>query len=178
MKKNSRRLSIEPLEDRSLLSVALGISPSVLPTSAAGLSGATQAPSGPSGTVASQMFLRLPPMVPAAVPVQVVAFATDAQGVPYTGTATLTCTDTAATFGSNVSSGEVSFTNGKASFSVTFATAGSQSLTLTDDADNTITATASTTVMTAPSPTPIPTPVAATQLAILLPPRCPKACRY
>jgi hypothetical protein len=68
---------------------------------------------------------------------------------------------------------EVSFVNGKASFSVTFATPGAQSLTLTDDADKTITATAPTTVMTAPSPTPIPTPVAATQLALMLPSTVP-----
>jgi hypothetical protein len=178
MKKNSRRLSIEPLEDRSLLSVALGISPSALSASAA-LSGTTQAPPSQTATVATQLVLKLPPMVPAGVPVQVMAFATGAQGVPapgYTGTAALTSSDGSATSGGTALPVNITFVNGQATFPVTFATAGAQSLTLTDSAGS-ISGTASTSVMTAPSPTPIPnpnpTPVAAAQLAIMLPSTVP-----
>ena len=140
MKKSSRRLSIEPLESRSLLSVALGISPSVLSGSSAAMSGTIQAPpSSQTATLATQLVLRLPPTVPAGVPVQVTAFATDAQFVrspAYTGTAQLTSTDSGGTSGSTALPVDVTFVNGQATFSVTFSTAGAQSLTLTDITDS------------------------------------------
>ncbi len=106
---------------------------------------------------------------------QVTAFATNAQFVPvpgYTGTAQLTSTDSGGTSGSTALPVDVTFVNGQATFSVTFSTAGAQSLTLTDITDS-ISGTASTTVMTAPSPTPAPTPAAATQLALMLPSTVP-----
>lgn len=114
-------------------------------------------------------------MVPAGAPVQVTAFATNAQFllVPgYTGTAALTSSDGSATSGGAALPANITFVNGQATFSVTFATSGAQSLTLTDSADS-MSGTASTSVVTAPSPTPIPTPVAATQLALLLPSTVP-----
>ena len=172
-KKNVRRLSIEPLEDRSLLSVALGISPAALSASAALFGHAAKPPQ--TATVATQLVVMLPPTVPAGVPVQVTAFATNAQLVPvpsYTDTAVLAQQRRRRHLGRRALPVSVTFVNGQATFPVTFANAGAQSLVLTDSADS-ISGTASTTVMTAPSPTPLPTPAAAAQLALLVPSTIP-----
>ena len=79
------------------------------------------------------------------------AFAVDANSLPVpscTATGTVTSSDTAATLPASVT-----FVNGRAMFPVTFATAGPQTLTLTDSADS-LTVTAPTTVATAPDPNP------------------------
>jgi len=174
-KKYGRRLSIEALEDRSLLSVTLGISPDGLSAPPVVMSTTTQAtPAAQTPAAATQLVLRLPPTLPAGVPVQITAFAANAQYQPvpsYTGTAALTSSDGGATSGGAALPVNVTFAHGRASFSVTFATPGTQSLTLTDSADSLV-GTASTAVWSVPSPTPQPAP-AATKFVLQLPSTVP-----
>ena len=172
--KASRRLLIESLEDRSLLSANFGGCAGLL---LAASGAAEYSPSGQTAAAATQLVLMLPPCVPSGIPVQVTAFAVDAQNQPvstFSDTAVLTSTDTSATSSGTALPINVTFVNGRASFPVTFAASGTQSLTLTDSTAS-LTVTASTTVLAAPSPTPIsnPTPSAATQLVLLLPPTVP-----
>jgi hypothetical protein len=108
--------------------------------------------------VATQYAIILPTAVPDGAPVRVFAEALDAAGhvvQNYTGPASVTSLDTKATLPTSVS-----FQHGYASFTVTFATPGSQSLTLTDKTNSTLTSAVNTTVAA---------PDVATQYAITLP---------
>ena len=100
--------------------------------------------------VASQYYIELKPTVQSGTSTTVQVEALDANGNlvrNYDGTATITSTDTSAKLPSPAT---VTFKNGMASFSVTFGTTGTESLTLTDKTTSTLTTTASTTV-TAPA---------------------------
>ena len=159
--KYSRRLAIEALENRSLLSAVVGVAPDIS-SSLAGAVAPPAAQAGPLGqtpTAAASLVILLPPCVPSGVPVQIMALAVDASNHPvpgYTGTAALTSSDSAATSGGAALPVNVTFVSGRAFFPVTFAATGTVSLTLTDST-NSIGGTASTTVGAAPSPTPTPT---------------------
>ena len=94
----------------------------------------------------------LPPGRPNSVssetPVTVQVFAFGAQGQPassYSGTATVTCSDSTVTLPTSIT-----FTNGVASFQVTFATTGQDTLTVTDSGNSSLTSTATINV-TAPA---------------------------
>ena len=136
------------------------------PTPTPGPIGPIPVPPTPAPPVAQQQIaIMLPPMAPEGVQINVNAVAVGATATgasSYSGTATITCTDPNATFPATVT-----FTNGQASFPVTFATAGPQSLTLTDST-NSMVGTGSTMVV---SPIPTPPPVAAPAKFVLqLPP--------
>jgi hypothetical protein len=155
---NNRRLLLEPLEDRSLLS---GM------TLSGGMPGG--APMGPpiigspTAAVATHFGLRLPPSVPVGASVPVQAVALDAHNMPvfnYSGTATVTSSDQGATLPKDA----VQFKFGQAIFNVTFAATGDVTVSLTDTATSKITGTGKTTVVT---------PAAATHFAVLLPPTVP-----
>ena len=107
--------------------------------------------------VASQYSVRLQQRVRSGVPATVQILALDSSGMivrSYSGTANVTSSDTAATLPATVT-----FQNGVATFQVTFATAGSQTVTATDSSASSLTATATTNVVsTTPTPTPTPTP--------------------
>ena len=153
---------MEPLEDRSLLSASLGPIPIV------GINPGN--PPGPGGTVlpaptntataATHFTVTLPSSIPAGamVPVQVVAL--DANNKPamnYCGTAVVTSTNSG-----DLLPASVTFQNGIASFPVSFAVQGSDTLTVTDK--NTATLTGQTTVT-------VGTPAVATKYGIsILPP--------
>jgi hypothetical protein len=89
--------------------------------------------------VATHYELIVPKNVPANVPVIVMAVALDAENHPvqnYTGTVAVTSTDKSATL-----PGNITFQRGQAVFEVTFATTGTESLTLTDTTTSSITTT-------------------------------------
>jgi hypothetical protein len=124
-------------------------------------------------TVAS-FLVGLPRRVVAGTPVNVGIVALDAARRPipgYSGTATLSSNDPAATLPESVT-----FINGRASARVTFATAGSQSLSVRGGAAGDITGTVTTTVTAAPVVTrfavmlpravPVGVPVTVTLLAL------------
>jgi hypothetical protein len=165
-----RHLTMETLEERSLLSVSLGRCPSALAslTSAAALvSSPVKAPTTATNVAAATQYCVsiLPPAPatgqsqttngPAGMPgpggqgqpgtasiqtgtaVSVQVKALDAQGHPvstYTGTAAVTCSDTTVTLPASIT-----FTNGVATFQVTFTTAGTDTLTVTDSSNTSIT---------------------------------------
>ena len=90
---------------------------------------------GSAPIVASQFVVSMPQNVPNGSPVNVLVRAEDAQGdfaSSFSGTASVSSSDTAATIPSTVT-----FNHGFATLQVTFVTAGSQSLTLTDSASST-----------------------------------------
>ena len=92
----------------------------------------------------------MPAQVRAGAPTSMTVVALDAAGrlVPsFNGSATVSSSDGAA----SLPLVEVSFRNGRASFAVTFATAGPQSVTVTSLADAALTATASTSVTAPPT---------------------------
>ncbi|MCY2990686.1 MAG: hypothetical protein NTY19_22830, partial [Planctomycetota bacterium] len=112
--------------------------------------------------VATQLAVLLPENVPSGVAVTVQLVALDAQRhlvSSYSGTVSVASSDATVTLPASVT-----FEQGRASFVVTFATAGSQTLTVTDSQDATLTGQASTTVAA---------PAVATQLAVQLPPTVP-----
>jgi hypothetical protein len=113
--------------------------------------------------VATHFGLMIPPAVPKGVAVSVQAVALDAQNRPvlnYTGTAVPSCaTDSGATFSAN----PVTFTNGQATFTVTFAALGDQTITLTDAA-NKLVGSATTKVVV---------PAVVTHFAIMMPQQVP-----
>ena len=184
-----RCLAMEPLEDRSLLSVLLGLpagpvsnsTPAVVGPAVSGQGVLLGLPVGPvsnptpavvgsavsgqggvTAIVATQLAMSLPQNVPNGVPVPVELAAEDASGqvAPnYSGTVTLTSTDP-----NVVLPKTITFHHGVAIFPVTFKTAGPQSLTATDDSTPALSVTASTTVAA---------PIVATQLAMSLPQNVP-----
>jgi hypothetical protein len=156
--RGGRRLTMESLENRSMLSASANF----LSNELFGLQGLF-AGQASTGTVASQFVVAMPQNVPNGTPVTVLIKAEDAQNdfVPgYSGTASITSSDSAATFPSTVT-----FHHGFATLQVTFATPGSQSLTATDSSSApSIAGSASTTVAT---------PDVATQYAVILPTAVP-----
>ncbi len=180
----SNRLRMEPLEDRSLLSINPGFYLELLPRDRAGaevsasISPAAQSDAGSradwwfsggaiqgfgsSGTsstaVATHYVAQISPGVTSGNAVTVELLAEDVNNhlVPsYSGTADLTSSDGSATLPATVT-----FNDGRATFQVTFATAGQQSVTATDEADTSITDTVTTNVAT---------PDVATHFVITLP---------
>ena len=99
---------------------------------------------------AARLRLAMPAQVRAGVPTPMTAVALDAAGRPvpsFNGSATVSSSDGAA----SLPLIEVSFRNGRASFAVTFATAGPQTVTVTSLADAAMTTTASTSVAAPPT---------------------------
>lgn len=150
---------IERLESRAVLSAesVLMLPPAIAPSSAADAADATRPAIAPtkvispsSPIVAVRLRLAMPAEVRAGVPTLMTATALDSTGrltTSFNGTATVSSSDGAA----SLPRVEVSFKNGLASFAVTFATAGRQTLRVTSLSDPAITATASTSVTAAPS---------------------------
>ena len=113
---------MESLENRTMLSASGGL----LTNELFGLQGLF-AGQPSTGTVASQFAVTMPQNVPNGSAVNVLVRAEDASGdfVPsFSGTASVTSSDSAATFPSSIT-----FNHGFATLQVKFATAGSQSLT-------------------------------------------------
>jgi hypothetical protein len=99
----------------------------------------------------TRYVLTMPAGATAGTPVTVQITATDAQNFPVktdTSTANLTSSDAAATLPASVT-----LVNGKATFQATFATAGEQTITATDQADASVTGAANTNVVNAAAPT-------------------------
>jgi hypothetical protein len=99
--------------------------------------------------VAVKLTVMLPAQVRAGVPTSVTALAVDASGRPvptFNGTATVTSSDPAA----SLPLIEVSFKNGRSTFQVTFATAGSQTVTAASLSDSAVSGTGRTTVIAPP----------------------------
>jgi len=110
---------------------------------------------------ATRVLVLIPAQTRAGVPTTVTAVAVDAAGRPvpsFSGTATVASSDQAA----SLPLVEVPFRNGRATFQVSFATSGSQTVTVTSLADAKVTGTASTIVA--------PQPVLASFL-VMAPPR-------
>lgn len=130
-----------PVTFRSAGSQTLTVSDAADPTRSASAS-TVVAPA----LVAAKFAVVMPAQVRAGVPTWVTALAVDAQGRPvptFGGSATVASTDTAA----GLPMVEVVFTNGRASFPVTLATAGPQSVTVTSLSESPLTGTARTTVI-------------------------------
>lgn len=111
--------------------------------------------------VAMRLSMLVPPQARAGVATPVVAIAVDAAGRPvptFNGSATVASSDT----GAGLPLVPVVFKDGRATFPVTFATAGRQTVTVTSLGDPAITGTAST-VVTAPQ--------ALASFAVMMPPR-------
>ncbi|MBM4012197.1 MAG: hypothetical protein FJ286_12590 [Planctomycetes bacterium] len=112
----------------------------------------------PQPAAVAGLRLTLPAQVPNGLPTMARLAAVDAAGLPvlgYSGSATISSSDTAATLPSTVT-----LVNGTAFVPVTFRTAGSQTLTATDSADAARAASATTTVAA---------PLVATKLMVLMP---------
>jgi DNA gyrase inhibitor GyrI len=138
---------MEPLEDRTLLSVTLGFRLGAGPNVLAAVPNVLAAahgplvPGGETASVATQLVMHLPKHVPNGVPAPVELAALDAQNhrvLDYSGTVTLTSTDPDAVMPTSIT-----FKNGRAVVPVTFLTTGTQSLTATDNSATPLTVTAS-----------------------------------
>ncbi len=163
-KKNQRRvgaraLTIEALESRALLSISPG---AFLSTAAHELIGPALTRGTNGGTsnsnAATHYVITLAPGVTGGNAVNVQVLAEDASNHlagSYSGTATITSSDSGATLPASVT-----FDNGRASFQVTLATLGQQSITVTDNATSTLTGSATTNVAA---------PVTATHYAVYMP---------
>ena len=147
---------VERLEARAVLSgeSALLLPPPIAPSDVADAAAAPRpvviSPPTISPVAVARLRLTIPPQVRAGTPTLMTAVAVDAAGRPvptFTGSATVSSSDGAA----RLPLIEVIFRNGRASFAVTFATAGRQTVTLTSLADPAITATASTSVTASPT---------------------------
>lgn len=148
---------VERLESRAVLSAetAIVLPPPIAPSDAARTVITPVTPVTPiepisRPVVAPRLRLAMPAEVRAGVPTLMTATALNAAGRPMTsfnGSATVSSSDGAA----SLPLIEVSFKNGRASFAVTFATAGRQTVRVTSLADPAITATASTSVTAAPT---------------------------
>jgi hypothetical protein len=159
---------VERLESRAVLSAESDcmLPLPIAPRGASDAADATRALIAPTGPISPvvpvspisplvvpvsvRLRLAMPAGAQAGVPTLMTATVLDAAGRPMTsfnGTATVSSSDGAA----SLPLIEVSFKNGRASFAVTFATAGRQTVTVTSLTDSAITATASTTVVAAPT---------------------------
>ena len=154
--RSSTSMHVERLESRAVLSAenALMLPPPIAPSG--GFDAVDASPSAIASTpvilpvAAARLRLVMPAQVRAGVPTLMTAVALDAAGRPvpsFNGSATVSSSDGAA----SLPLIEVSFRNGRASFAVTFATAGPQSVTVTSLADAALTATASTSVTAPPT---------------------------
>jgi hypothetical protein len=138
-----RRLALERLEDRSLLSVSLGMPHAVgSVASVPAIIGHTKI-----AAVATQLTLHMPQNVPLGTPVMVCVSALDAQGREvrdYAGQISVSSTDGGATLPAD---GTVTFHRGFAAFQVTFAGIGSQTVTVKDNSVPQLSADATTNVV-------------------------------
>jgi len=147
---------VERLESRAVLSgeSVLALPPPIA-SSGAGDAADALRPAIVSATVVqpaanARLRLIMPQQVRAGVPTVVTALAVDAAGRPVTsfsGSATVASSDGAA----SLPLVEVIFRNGRATFSVTFATAGAQTVRVTSLSDPALTATASATITAPPT---------------------------
>lgn len=162
---------VERLEPRGMLrGVGVAVLPPVAPLStdspvviAPPLATAVDNASAPVVLPVARETLRIlmPPQVRAGVPINVTAVAVDAAGKQlrsFNGSATVASSDPAA----NLPMIEVMFRNGRASFQVSLATAGQQSVTVTSLGETPVSGTASTRVAAQPT---------VTSFLIAMPPR-------
>lgn len=154
--RSNTSMHVERLESRAVLSAehALMLSPPIAPSG--GFNAVDAGPAAIASTAviqpvaAARLRLVMPAQVRAGVPTLMTAVALDAAGrlVPsFNGSATVSSSDGAA----SLPLIEVSFRNGRATFAVTFATAGPQTVTVASLADAAMTATASTSVAAPPT---------------------------
>ena len=111
--------------------------------------------------VAAKLLVMSPPQVRAGMPTTVTALAVDAAGRPaptFSGTATVTSSDAAA----SLPMVEVLFKNGRATFPVSFATVGKQTVTVTSLSDSQVAGIGSTNVAA---------PQALSSFLVMVPPR-------
>lgn len=111
--------------------------------------------------VAAKLLVMLPPQVRAGVPTTVTALAVDATGRPvptFNGSAAVTSSDA----GASLPLIEVLFKNGRGTFTVSFATAGKQTVTVTSLGDSQVTGSGSTNVAV---------PQALASFLVMVPPR-------
>jgi hypothetical protein len=111
--------------------------------------------------VAAKLLVMMPPQVRAGMPTTVTALAVDAAGRPaptFSGTATVTSSDAAA----SLPMVEVLFKNGRATFPVSFATVGKQTVTVTSLSDSQVAGIGSTNVAA---------PQALSSFLVMVPPR-------
>ena len=149
----------EQLEARGMLSgIGIAVMPPLAPANtdspiviapppAAG-AGSASNPAVTLPVIRESLRITMPSQVRAGVPITVTAVAVDAAGRPRTslnGLASVTSSDPAA----NLPMVPVTFRNGRASFQVTPATAGKQSITVRSLSDAPVSGTASTTVTAA-----------------------------
>lgn len=149
----------EQLESRGMLSgIGIAVMPPVAPAntdspvliapSPATGSGSASNPPVTLPVIRESLRITMPSQVRAGVPITVTAVAVDAAGRPlssFNGSASVTSSDPAA----NLPMVPVLFRNGRASFQVTPATAGKQSITVRSLSDAPVSGTASTTVTAA-----------------------------
>jgi hypothetical protein len=151
---------VEQLEVRGMLSgIGIAVVPPVAPLSTDSaiviapppLTTATTASTPVLPPVVRETLrIFMPPQVRAGVPINVTAIAVDASGrqmSSFNGSATVTSSDPAA----NLPMIEFMFRNGRASFQVSLATAGQQSITVTSLGDTPVSGTASTRVAAQPT---------------------------
>lgn len=126
---------VERLESRAVLSGegALLLPPPIAPSGVVDAADVTRpivvSPPAITPVAATRLRLTIPPQVRAGTPTLMTAVALDAAGRPvptFTGSATVSSSDGAA----SLPLIEVIFRNGRASFAVTFATAGRQTVSL------------------------------------------------
>lgn len=157
----SSKLGFEGLEPRTVLSGMPIDLQSLAVTSLTRLSGGRLPPvesSGPVADVEAAGFsVTLSSRVPNGLPVRVMvtAVGSDGRPVPFSGEATISSSDPSAKLPETVT-----LTRGRALVSVTFATAGEQTLSVTTSGEIPVTGTGTTQVAE---------PIVATQLAVLLP---------
>ena len=157
----SRQLLLEPLEDRALLSVSLGLAPSAAVSAIVAsnpLGGTTQ-----STLAATQIALHIPANVQAGATYPVFLVVENTYGGPasgYSGTVTLSSSDAGAVFSSTTITFNNGFPTNNTPVTVTFATSGAQTVTASDNSTTPLTATANTTVAPA---------AVATQISLRLP---------
>ena len=149
----------EQLESRGMLSgIGIAVMPPVAPANTdspvliapppATGSGSASNPPVTLPVIRESLRITMPSQVRAGVPITVTAVAVDAAGRPlssFNGLASVTSSDPAA----NLPMIPVAFRNGRASFQVTFATGGRQSVTVRSLSDAPVSGTASTTVTAA-----------------------------
>ena len=156
---------VEQLESRAVLSaVSVAIMPPAVQDGSSVVSPAL--PSLPGSPVAAaRLVLNMPRQVEAGAPTPITAVAIDAAGRPVTsfsGSAFVSSTDGAATLPMI----EVQFKDGRASFEVTFATAGTQTVTLSVDS-----AAAPAAAMAARASTVVTAPQTLSSFRVSVPPR-------
>ena len=143
--RHHRRLLVESLEDRSLLS-GIPLLPQLPPQLR---EGPTLAPSVSAATdTATQVAISVPQDVLNGVPVTVQLTAQDANNHTvrsFSDTVSVLTSDSSAL----VSSSDVTFTNGVATVQITFVTPGTQTITAQDTNSSSVTGTATTDVGTA-----------------------------